>query len=155
MLKREFGRARVPVIGQGTWRLRGPEAVDALRTGIELGLTHIDTAELYGTEEMVAEAIEGRRDEIFLVSKVLPSNATRKGTVRACEQSLRRLRTDRLDCYLLHWPGSHPLEDTIAGFEELLRAGKIGSYGVSNFDQDLLREAVGIAGAGKIACDQV
>jgi len=100
MLKREFGPARVPVIGQGTWRLRGPEAVDALRTGIELGLTHIDTAELYGTEEMVAEAIEGRRDEIFLVSKVLPSNATRKGTVRACEQSLQRLRTDRLDCYL-------------------------------------------------------
>ncbi|TMB11380.1 MAG: aldo/keto reductase [Deltaproteobacteria bacterium] len=134
MLKREFGPARVPVIGQGTWRLRGPEAVDALRTGIELGLTHIDTAELYGTEEMVAQAIEGRRDEIFLVSKVLPSNATREGTVRACEQSLQRLRTDRLDCYLLHWPGPHPLEDTIAAFEELRAADKIRSYGVSNFD---------------------
>ena len=155
MLKREFGPARVPVIGQGTWRLRGPEAVDALRTGIELGLTHIDTAELYGTEEMVAEAIEGRRDEIFLVSKVLPSNATRKGTVRACEQSLQRLRTDRLDCYLLHWPGPHPLEDTIAAFEELRAADKIRSYGVSNFDEELFAEAVRIAGPGRIACNQV
>src|SRR5436853_7148243 len=155
MLKRQFGSVRVPVIGQGTWRLRGDEAVETLRVGIQLGLTHIDTAEMYGTEELVAEAIEGRRKEVFLVSKVLPSNATRRGTVRACEQSLRGLRTDRLDCYRVHWPGSHPLEDTIAGFEDLLRAGKIGSYGVSNFDQDLLREAVGIAGAGKIACDQV
>src|SRR5205823_9223849 len=96
--------------------------VDALRVGIDLGLTHIDTAEMYGTEEMVAEAIEGRRDEVFLVSKVLPSNATRIGTVRACEQSLKRLRTDRLDCYLLHWPGEHPLEDTIAAFEQIGRA---------------------------------
>src|SRR3989442_11315244 len=113
MLKREFGPARVPVIGQGTWRLRGPEAVDALRTGIELGLTHIDTAELYGTEEMVAEAVEGRRDEVFIVSKVVPSNASRAGTVRACEQSLQRLRTDRLDFHPLHWPGPHPLERTL------------------------------------------
>src|SRR6267142_3626224 len=142
MLKRRFGPAEVPVIGQGTWKLHGKEAVDALRVGIDLGLTHIDTAEMYGTEEMVAEAIEGRRDEVFLVSKVLPSNATRKGTVRACEQSLKRLRTDRLDCYLLHWPGEHPLEDTIAAFEELKRAGKIASYGVSNFDVDLLEEVV-------------
>lgn len=155
MLKRAFGPSQVPVIGQGTWRFGGKEAVDALKAGIELGLTHIDTAELYGSEEMVADASEGRRDEIFLVSKVLPSNATRKGTVRACEQSLRRLRTDCLDCYLLHWPGSHPLEDTIAAFEELRAAGKIRSYGVSNFDEDLLERAVAIAGRGRIACNQV
>src|SRR2546428_11792628 len=146
MLKREFGPARVPVIGQGTWRLRGPEAVGALRTGIELGLTHIDTAELYGTEEMVAQAIEGRRDEIFLVSKVVPSNASRAGTVRACEQSLQRLRTDRLDCYLLHWPGPHPPEDTIAAFEGLPAAGQIPSYGVSNFGEGLFAQAARTAG---------
>ena len=155
MRKRRFGPAEVPVIGQGTWKLQGKEAVETLRTGIDLGLTHIDTAEMYGTEELVARAIEGRRDEVFLVSKVLPSNASRKGTLRACEQSLQRLRTDRLDCYLLHWPGEHPLEDTLAAFEELQRKGKIRSYGVSNFDEDLLEEAVAIAGAGKIVCDQV
>ncbi len=155
MRKRRFGPADVPVIGQGTWKLHGKEAVEALRVGIDLGLTHIDTAETYGTEELVAQAIEGRRDEVFLVSKVLPSNASRKGTVHACEQSLKRLRTDRLDCYLLHWPGEHPLEDTIAGFEELKKKGKIRSYGVSNFDESLLEEAVEIAGPGKIACDQV
>ncbi len=140
MEKRRFGGALVPVIGQGTWKLHGREAVEALRLGIDLGLTHIDTAEMYGTEETVAQAIEGRRDEVFLVSKVLPSNATRRGTVAACERSLSRLRTDRLDCYLLHWPGQH------------LEAGKIRSYGVSNFDEDQLREA---AGLGNIACDQV
>ncbi len=155
MEKRKFGAARVPVIGQGTWNLSGKEAVAALRVGIELGLTHIDTAEMYGTEELVAQAIEGRRDEVFLVSKLLPSNASRRGTVKACEQSLAQLSTDRLDCYLLHWPGSHPLEDTVAGFEELLRAGKIRAYGVSNFDEELLATAVGIAGPGKIACNQV
>jgi len=155
MLKRRFGPAEVPLIGQGTWKLHGKEAVETLRVGIDLGLTHIDTAEMYGTEEMVGEAIEGRRDEVFLVSKVLPSNATRKGTVRACEQSLKRLRTDRLDCYLLHWPGEHPLEDTIAAFEELQAAGKIRSYGVSNFDEDLFAEAARIAGRGRIVCNQV
>ena len=155
MEKRNFGASKVPVIGQGTWRFGGKEAVDALKAGIERGLTHIDTAELYGTEEMVADAIGGRRDEIFLVSKVLPSNATRKGTIRSCEQSLQRLRTDRLDCYLLHWPGEHPLEDTIAAFEELQASGKIRSYGVSNFDEDLLERAVAIAGRGRIACNQV
>ncbi|HUJ24670.1 MAG TPA: aldo/keto reductase, partial [Myxococcales bacterium] len=142
----------VPRIGQGTWNLRGPEAAQALRAGLDLGLRHIDTAEMYGTEETVAEAIAGRRDEVFLVSKVLPSNASRKGTVRACEQSLKRLRTDRLDCYLLHWPGSHPLEDTFAAFEELLAAGKIRSYGVSNFDEVQIREA---AALGNVACNQV
>ena len=104
---------------------------------------------------MIAEALGDRREELFLVSKVLPSNASRLGTVAACERSLRRLRTDRLDCYLLHWPGAHPLAETIAGFDELVAAGKIRSYGVSNFDEDLLREAVRIAGAGRIACNQV
>jgi diketogulonate reductase-like aldo/keto reductase len=153
---REFGpqRFQVPVYGQGTWNLFGDHVVEALRAGIDLGLTHIDTAEMYGTEESVGEAIQGRRDEIFLVSKVLPSNASRKGTIKACEQSLIRLRTNRLDCYLLHWPGRHPLEETIAAFEELQRAGKIRSYGVSNFDEELLAEAVRIAGPGKIACNQ-
>jgi diketogulonate reductase-like aldo/keto reductase len=155
MKRRKLGSVQVPVLGQGTWKLHGKEAVEALRAGLDLGLTHIDTAEMYGTEETVAEAIAGRRDQVFLVSKVLPSNATRKGTVRACEQSLSRLRTDRLDCYLLHWPGSHPLEETIAGFEELRAAGKIRSYGVSNFDEDLLAEAARIAGKGRIACNQV
>jgi len=155
MRKRRFGPAEVPIIGQGTWKLYGKEAVDALRMGIDLGLTHIDTAEMYGTEEIVGEAIEGRRDEVFLVSKVLPSNATRRGTLRACEQSLKRLRTDRLDCYLLHWPGEHPLEETIAAFEELQAKGKIRSYGVGNFDEKLLERAASIAGPGRIACDQV
>ena len=155
MKRRKFGGAQVPILGQGTWKMHGKEAVETLRAGLDLGLTHIDTAEMYGTEETVAQAIEGRRDAVFLVSKVLPSNASRRGTVKACEQSLERLRTDRLDCYLLHWPGSHPLEDTIAAFEELREAGKIRSYGVSNFDQDLLAEAARIAGRGKIACNQV
>lgn len=145
----------MPVVGQGTWKLSGKESVATLREGLNLGLTHVDTAEMYGSEETVAEAIEGRRDEVFLVSKVLPSHASHRGVVKACEQSLARLRTDRLDCYLLHWPGSHPLEETIAGFEELLEGGKIRSYGVSNFDEDLIAEAVRIAGPGKIACNQV
>ena len=134
------------------------EAIAALRRGLDLGLTHIDTAEMYGSgevEAMVAEAIEGRRREVFLVSKVLPSNASRRGTLAACDRSLKRLRTDHLDCYLLHWPGDHPLEDTLASFEELRRAGKLRSYGVSNFDEKLLREAVRIAGPGRIACNQV
>ncbi|HTO97653.1 MAG TPA: aldo/keto reductase [Myxococcales bacterium] len=155
MKRRKLSGVDVPVLGQGTWKMHEKGAAAALRAGIDLGLTHIDTAEMYGTEETVAEAIEGRREEIFLVSKVLPSNASRKGTVRACEQSLRRLRTDRLDCYLLHWPGSHPLEDTIAGFEELCAAGKIRAYGVSNFDEEQVAEAARIAGPGRIACNQV
>jgi diketogulonate reductase-like aldo/keto reductase len=154
MDKRDFGGVPVSVYGQGTWKFRG--GPEALRAGIELGLTHIDTAELYtGAEEVVGKAIEGRRKDVFLVSKVMPQNASRKGTVKACEASLRKLSTDHLDCYLLHWPGSHPLEDTLAGFEELKQAGKIRAYGVSNFDEDLLREAVRIAGKGKIACNQV
>ena len=113
---------------------------------------------MYGSgrvEELVGEAIEGRRDEVFLVSKVLPSNASRRGVVAACERSLRRLGTERLDCYLLHWPGSHPLEDTIAAFEELIEAGKIVTFGLSNFDERGLAEAERIAGEARIACNQV
>src|SRR4051812_26894210 len=108
-----------------------------------------------GAEELVAEAISGRRDEVFLVSKVLPQNASRKGTVAACEKSLARLKTDRLDCYLLHWRGPHPLEETIAAFEQLRRTGKVLSWGVSNFDVPDLEEAREIAGEGRVACNQV
>jgi diketogulonate reductase-like aldo/keto reductase len=104
---------------------------------------------------VIADAIAGRRDEVFLVSKVLPSNASRRGTITACERSLQRLSTDRLDCYLLHWPGSYPLEDTVAAFEELKRTGKIRAWGVSNFDVDDLDELLAVAGEGKIACNQV
>jgi diketogulonate reductase-like aldo/keto reductase len=155
------GGVRVPVLGQGTWNLERDdrrEAIRALRAGLDAGATHLDTAEMYGAgrvEEIIAEAIAGRRDEVFLVSKVLPENASRRGAVAACERSLKRLRTDRLDCYLLHWAGEHPLTDTIAAFEELAAAGKIRRYGVSNFDEDELTEAVGLAGPGRIACNQV
>jgi diketogulonate reductase-like aldo/keto reductase len=149
----------VPVIGQGTWYLdRGDrKAADgALRRGIDLGMTHIDTAEMYGDAELViADAIAGQRDGLFLVSKVLPGNASRRGTITACERSLKRLKTDRLDCYLLHWRGSFPLQDTVAAFEELISAGKIRSWGVSNFDTDDLSELLAVAGKGKIACNQV
>src|SRR3981189_320650 len=140
MKERAFGTngPQVSVIGQGTWYIdRGDRksAVAALRQGIELGMTHIDTAEMYGDAELViADAIAGRRDGLFLVSKVLPSNASRRGTITACERSLKRLQTDYLDCYLLHWRGSYPLADTVAAFEELISAGKIRSWGVSNFD---------------------
>jgi diketogulonate reductase-like aldo/keto reductase len=154
MDKRDFAGVQVPVYGQGTWKFDG--GPESLKAGLALGLTHIDTAELYtGAEEIVGQAIEGRRDEVFLVSKVKPNHASREGVRKACETSLRKLKTDRLDCYLLHWPGSIPLEETIAGFEELRKAGKIRSYGVSNFDEELLREAVKIAGKGRIACNQV
>jgi diketogulonate reductase-like aldo/keto reductase len=138
MTGRSFGPTGVlvPSIGQGTFLMEHDdrkEAVTALRAGIELGMTHIDTAEMYGggvVEEIVAEALEGTlRDRVFLVSKVLPSHASRAGTIAACEASLRRLRTDRLDCFLLHWPGRFPLEDTVAAFEELEHAGKIRSFG--------------------------
>ena len=161
---RRFGSTKqeVPVIGQGTWHLEEDDratAIIALRRGLDLGMTHIDTAEMYGSgsvEELVAEAIEGRRDEVFLVSKVLPDHASRAGTVAACEKSLARLRTDRLDCYLLHWPGDHPIEDTVAAFQQLQRDGKILSWGVSNFDVPDLEHVWNIAGAsGGLACDQV
>ncbi len=161
MRQEEFGSSgrQVSVIGQGTWYIdRGDRssAVAALRRGIDLGMTHIDTAEMYGdAEPVVAEAIAGRRDEIFLVSKVLPSNASRRGTITACERSLARLKTDRLDCYLLHWRGAYPLAETVAAFEQLVRAGKIREWGVSNFDADDLDEMLAVAGRGRIACNQV
>ncbi len=155
------GGPQVAAIGQGTWYMeQAPraDAIAALRRGLDLGMTHIDTAELYGggrAEEIVGEAIAGRRDEVFLVSKVMPQNASRAGTIAACEASLKRLKTDHLDCYLLHWRGRHPLEETIAGLEALAKDGKIRRWGVSNFDADDLAEAETIAGSGKIACNQV
>ena len=161
MKSKPFGKGGpdVSVVGQGTWYLdRGDRkaAVAALRRGIELGMTHIDTAEMYGEAELViAEAIADIRDEVFLVSKVLPSHASRRGTITACERSLKRLKTDHLDCYLLHWRGSYALSETVAAFEELRRAGKIASWGVSNFDADDLDELLKVAGAGRIACNQV
>jgi diketogulonate reductase-like aldo/keto reductase len=162
MVARPFGAGgpSVPIVGQGSWRSEASpkEAVAALRRGLDLGMTHIDTAEMYGSgaaEEIIASAISGRRDEVYLVSKVLPSNASRRGAMAACEKSLQRLKTDRLDCYLLHWRGSHPLEDTLAAFEALVAAGKIRAWGVSNFDVDDLDEAAAIAGPGHPACNQV
>jgi diketogulonate reductase-like aldo/keto reductase len=161
MRQQPFGKGgpAVSVIGQGTWYLdRGDRAraIAALRRGIELGMTHIDTAEMYGDAELViAEAIAGMRNDVFLVSKVLPSNASRRGTIAACERSLKRLRTDALDCYLLHWRGSYPLEETVAAFEELVAAGKIRSWGVSNFDVEDLDQLLAVSGRGRIACNQV
>jgi diketogulonate reductase-like aldo/keto reductase len=161
MERRRFGPddRDVSVIGQGTWYIDSGDrasAVAALRRGLDLGMNHIDTAEMYGdAETVVAEAIAGRRDEVFLVSKVLPQNASRSGTVAACERSLARLRTDRLDCYLLHWRGQYPLEDTFAAFEQLRGEGKVLSWGVSNFDEPDLDEALTVAGEGRIACNQV
>lgn len=163
MERRRFGpdNRNVAMIGQGTWQIEESSraaAVAALRRGLDLGMTHIDTAEMYGSgesETIVGEAIAGRREEVFLVSKVLPQNASRRATVAACEKSLARLRTDRLDCYLLHWRGPHPLADTIEAFEQLRREGKILSWGVSNFDVADLEEAQAIAGEGRLACNQV
>lgn len=162
-MERAFGEGgqRASVIGQGSWNIELSErkaVVAALRRGLDLGLTHIDTAEMYGdgrSEEIVGEAISGRRDEVFLVSKVLPHNASRAGTRAACERSLQRLGTDRLDCYLLHWRGSYPLEETFAAFEALREEGKIRSWGVSNFDTDDLEETLNLVEPGRIACNQV
>ena len=149
----------VPIIGQGTWEIdenRRELAVAALRRGLDEGMTHIDTAEMYGDAELlIADAISGRRDEVFLVSKVLPQNASTDGVIEACERSLSRLRTDRLDCYLLHWRGRIPLRETFDGFEQLVRAGKFLAWGVSNFDVADLDDALHIAGPGGIACNQV
>src|SRR5580692_10782580 len=155
------GNRRVAAIGQGSWRIEesaASSAIESLRRGLDLGLTHIDTAEMYGSgaaEAIIGEAISGRRDEVFLVSKVLPSNASKRGTLAACEKSLARLRTDRLDCYLLHWRGAYRLEETIAAFDSLVRDGKILSWGVSNFDVSDLDEVAAIAGAGHPVCNQV
>jgi diketogulonate reductase-like aldo/keto reductase len=163
MEQRPFGftKREVAVIGQGSWYLEGGDratAIAALRQGLDLGMTHIDTAEMSGAgraEKMVGAAIAGRRDEVFLVSKVLPEHASRRGTLVACERSLARLRTDRLDVYLLHWRGEHPLEDTVGAFEQLQREGKILAWGVSNFDVPDLDEIHEIAGDGRVVCNQV
>lgn len=154
---------RIPALGQGTWHLgedreRRAAEVASLRLGLDLGLALVDTAEMYGngrTEELVGQAIAGRRDEVFLVSKVRPHHATRQGTVAACHASLRRLGTDRLDLYLLHWPGPVPLTETVQGFVDLVRAGTIRYWGVSNFDVDDLAELLTVPGGTAVASDQV
>jgi diketogulonate reductase-like aldo/keto reductase len=153
----------IPALGQGTWQLaeghQPPEVqIAALRLGLDLGMTLIDTAEMYtggGAEELVGKAIAGRRDEVFLVSKVPPGNATRRGTIVACERSLRRLGTDRLDLYLLHWRGRTPLEETLDAFAALVRGGRIRHWGVSNFDVSSMIELVGLLGGAAVATDQV
>ena len=155
--------AEVPVLGQGTWRMAehaadGAAELEALRRGLDLGLTLIDTAEAYASgasERLVGEAIEGRRDEVFLVTKVSPSHATRDGVIAACDGSLRRLRTDRIDLYLLHWPARVPLEETIDGFRTLVDAGKIVRWGVSNFDVPLLEDLLEVPGGSDVAANQV
>ncbi|MGI4827783.1 MAG: aldo/keto reductase [Janthinobacterium lividum] len=154
---------QVPAIGQGTWNMgddpsKKAAEIAAFRRGLDLGLTVVDTAEMYGngrSENLIGEAIAGRRDEVYLVSKVLPSNASRKGTVAACEASLKRLGTDSLDLYLLHWPGSHPLRDTVASFEELRAAGKIKAWGVSNFDVDDMDRLFALENGSNCAANQV
>lgn len=153
----------VPVLGQGTWGLAEgvhprEEEVAALRLGLDLGMTLIDTAEMYadgGAEELVGEAMAGRREDVFLVSKVLPHNATRRGTLTACERSLRRLQTDRVDLYLLHWRGEPPLEETLDAFGVLVRAGKIRHWGVSNFDVSDMEELTDLPGGSAVQTDQV
>jgi diketogulonate reductase-like aldo/keto reductase len=153
----------VAVLGQGTWKLAEglhprEEEIRALRVGIDLDMTVIDTAEMYadgGAEELVGEAIVGRRQQVFLVSKVLPSNASRTGTIAACERSLRRLRTDVLDLYLLHWRGSFPLHETVEAFEELVATGKIRQWGVSNLDITDMQELVGVPNGDHVTTDQV
>ncbi|MDO9384808.1 MAG: aldo/keto reductase [Hyphomicrobiaceae bacterium] len=153
----------VPQLGQGTWQMaerrdrRGDE-IAALRAGIDLGLTLIDTAEMYGegaAEDLVAEAIAGRRDEVFLVSKVYPHNASSEGVIAACERSLKRLQTDRIDLYLLHWMGRHPLAETVAGFQALKHAGKIRHWGVSNLDTGDMRSLWNVPGGRDVATNQV
>jgi diketogulonate reductase-like aldo/keto reductase len=154
---------KVPAYGQGTWHMgeshgRFADEVKALRLGIDLGITLIDTAEMYGNgvaEEIVAEAVQGDRDRLFIVSKVLPNNASAKGTVEACDRSLKRLKTDRIDLYLLHWTGSHPFAETLAGFERLRRDGKIRHHGVSNFDRKDMEEWYGLAGGKTVASNQL
>jgi diketogulonate reductase-like aldo/keto reductase len=153
----------IPVLGQGTWHLgqgRHPRAeeIEALRAGVELGLTLIDSAEMYGSgaaEELVGEAIAERRDDVFLVSKVLPSHASRRGTVAACRASLRRLGTDHLDLYLLHWRGMIPIEETVAGFDDLRATGLIRNWGVSNFDLGDMERLLRVKGGTGVQADQV
>ena len=153
----------VPVLGQGTWnmgddRRRWAEEARALRLGIDLGITLIDTAEMYasgGAEEVVRQAIAGRRDEVFIVSKVLPSNASQAGIPRACEASLKRMGIERIDLYLLHWRGRFPLTETVEAFERLKEGGKIGGWGVSNFDTDDMLELEGVSAGGAVQTNQV
>ena len=154
-------RLPVPRIGLGTWQMERDDrraAIAALRRGVDLGMTHIDTAEMYGdgeVERIVGEAITGRRDQVFLASKVLPSHADEAGTIAACEASLERLGTDRLDLYMLHWPGPHPLAETFRAFVRLIADGKILRAGISNFDADATAEAVALASPSELACNQV
>ena len=165
MIQRKFGwtGVDVPIIGQGTWMIDGDSEVElralqTLRLGLDLEMNHIDTAEMYGeghVEELVGEAIAGRRDEIFLVSKVLPSNASYDGTLKACERSLKRLKTDWLDLYLLHWRGSYPLSETMRAMEKLVAEGLVKYIGVSNFDVEDLVEAEQVLQTEQIACNQV
>jgi diketogulonate reductase-like aldo/keto reductase len=153
----------LPALGQGTWNMGDKresrrEEISTLQLGLDLGLKLIDTAEMYGegnAEELIGEAIAGRRDQAFLVSKVYPHNASRKGTIAACERSLKRLRTDRLDLYLLHWRGSIPFGETIEAFESLRKAGKIRSYGVSNLDLDDMRDWLSTEGGESVATNQL
>ena len=167
LLRRKFGWTglNVPVIGMGTWMIEGRSrdaerrAIEALHLGLDLGMNHIDTAEMYGNgrvEELVAEAVDGQREQVFLVSKVLPSNASYEGTLKACERSLKRLKTDFIDLYLLHWPSSqHPIEETMRAMEKLVDEGMIKFIGVSNFDVEQLREAQKALVKHRIACNQV
>lgn len=165
MIQRKFGwtGVDVPIIGQGTWMIDGDSEVESralqtLRLGLDLGMNHIDTAEMYGeghVEELVGEAVAGRRDEIFLVSKVLPSNASYDGTLKACERSLKRLKTNWLDLYLLHWRGSYPLSETMRAMEKLVAEGLVKYIGVSNFDVEDLVEAEQVLQTEQIACNQV
>jgi diketogulonate reductase-like aldo/keto reductase len=153
----------VPVLGQGTWHMgevkkERTAEINALRSGLDLGMTLIDTAEMYGegeAERVVGEAISGRRADVHLVSKVYPHNASRKGAVAACERSLRRLKTDYLDLYLLHWRGSVPLEETLSAFEDLRRTGKIRDFGVSNFDRSDMEQIAELSGGGRTATNQI
>jgi diketogulonate reductase-like aldo/keto reductase len=157
------GGETVPALGQGTWymgerRSDAAREADALRSGIDLGMTLIDTAEMYangGAEEVVASAVAGIRDRVFIVSKVLPQNASRAGVAAACERSLQRLRTDRIDLYLLHWRGGHPLAETVVWFDALKAAGKIRYWGVSNLDTADMKELLGVPGGTACAADQV
>lgn len=167
LLRRKFGWTGldVPVIGMGTWMIEGRSrdaenrAIEALHLGLDLGMNHIDTAEMYGNgraEELVAEALDDQREQVFLVSKVLPSNASYQGTLKACERSLKRLKTDFIDLYLLHWPSSqHPIEETMRAMEKLVDEGMIRFIGVSNFDVEQLREAQHALKKYRIACNQV
>ncbi|CAD7023514.1 aldo/keto reductase [Pseudorhizobium endolithicum] len=156
-------RVVVPALGLGTWQMgedagKAEQEIAALREGIDRGITLIDTAEMYGeggAERLVGEAISGRRDEVFLVSKVHPWNASRKGTIAACERSLTRMKTGRIDLYLLHWRGEHPLAETVEAFEELRRQGRIGAWGVSNFDLADMRELMEVPGGENCAANQV